>query len=278
MLMLFPLACLLFHSCTSYRSNPLMTWDEYIRQARNEPYILELSSYGGSLVYYGAFHKVDPSHPQFEDIEQKWEEFQPTFAFCEGSSWPVEETYIKAIEKYGEQGFVAFLAARDGIPVECIDPSLTDQIKYLKNYYPHHLIKVYYVLRQAAINRMLKKDTAASVYAKPYFRKINHIHGYHYAPSNLKDFERLVARLFPKLVDWQKIPYSYFQCPESGGFLTAIHRKLNGYRDRIMIKKVTKAMKKGKRVFAIVGRSHVVIQEAALRSLLDPSLPSSPSN
>jgi hypothetical protein len=115
---------------------------------------------------------------------------------------------------------------------------------------------------------MLQRDTSASEYANPYFRKINHIYGRNNSPSNLKDFNIMVTNLFPNLDDWKKIPYSYFQRPENGGFLTAIHRKLNNYRDRIMIRKVARALKQGKRVFAIVGRSHVVIQEAALRSLL----------
>jgi hypothetical protein len=255
-------------SCVSLKDYRLMSWDDYVRQPSNHPYVLEIQHKNGNLLYYGAFHKVDPTHPQFEDIEEKWEKFQPTIAFCEGNMWPLEETCDEAIEKYGEQGFVTFLAARDGIQIECIDPSQTDQIKYLKYYFPHHLIKAYFIMRQAAINRMLERDTGASEYANRFFRKINHIYGQNNSPSNLKDFEVMVANLFPDLDDWRNIPYSYFQRPKAGGFLTAIHRKLNNYRDRIMIKKVAKALKQGKRVFAIVGRSHVVIQEAALRSLL----------
>jgi hypothetical protein len=261
------LAPLVLSSCSSFQSYRMMSWEDYIRQPRNGPYVLELDSQGGSLVYYGAFHKVDPSHSQFRDIEQKWEEFQPTFVYCEGSLWPLEESQYSAIKKYGEQGLVTFLAARDGIPIECIDPSLDDQAKYLQNYFPPHLVKIYYVMRQAAINRMLKKDISASVYANRYFLKLGQIYGYNKSPTDLNNFERLVSCLFPDLDDWQKIPYSYFRCPESGGFLTAIHRKLNKYRDRIMIKKIVQALKKGQRVFAIVGRSHVVIQEAALKSL-----------
>lgn len=268
MLMLSLVASLLIFSCTIFRSNRMMSWEDYVRQPRNNPYVLELDSKGGSLLYYGAFHKVDPTHPQFRDIEQRWEEFQPTFVYCEGSTWPLEESKDIAIEKYGEQGFVTFLAARDGIPIECIDPSLDDQAKYLKNFFPPHLIKIYYVLRQVAINRMMKKDSHDSRYIDRYLRKLGGIYGYNKSPNNIHDFERMVSFLFPDLNDWQKIPPFYFQCPESGGFLTAIHRKLNKFRDRIMIKKVTQALKKGKRVFAIVGRSHVVIQEATLKYLL----------
>ena len=266
-LVLFLLASFLLCSCTVFKSNMLMSWEDYSRLPRNEPYVLEMDSLGGSLMYYGAFHKVDPSHPQFEDIEQKWENFRPTLAYCEGNIWPLEESRTEAIENYGEQGLVTFLAARDNIPIECIDPSLADQVELLKNCYPPHLIKVYYVLRQAAINRMLKRDIPDSLYANRYLRQLDLILGRTKPPSNLKDFKRMVSFLFPELEDWQKIPYSYFRLPESGGFLTAIHRKLNKYRDRVMIRKVARALKKGNRVFAVVGRSHVVIQEAVLKSL-----------
>jgi hypothetical protein len=210
---------------------------------------------------------VDPSHPQFEDIEQKWENFQPTLAFCEGSIWPLEESRIKAIENYGEQGLVTYLSARDGIQIQYIDPSLKEQATFLKKHFSPHLIKVYYVMRQAAIDRMLKKDFNASRCADRYFRKFRRIEGYNQSPSNLDEYERMVSALFPGLGEWHKIPSFYFYCRDSGGFLVDIHRKLNGYRDQIMLKKVVHALKKGQRIFAIVGRSHVVIQEAVLKSL-----------
>lgn len=257
----------LVSSCTVFRSNKLMSWQDYVRQPRNNPYVLELDKNGGSLVYYGAFHKVDPAHPQFADIENKWEEFRPTLAYCEGIIWPLEDSREKAIENYGEQGLVTFLAARDGIQVECIDPPLKKQAIYLKKYFPTRLIKIYYVIRQAAINRMLKKDIPASKYANSYLKKLGQIEGFQDRLSNLEDYERLVAVLFPDLEDWQKVPYLYFHHPEMGGFLASIHQTLNEYRNLFMIKKLIFAMKKGQRVFAIVGRSHVVVQEAILKSL-----------
>ena len=267
MLLLSVLAPIVLFSCTHFRTKRFMSWDDYIRSPREHPYVLELETQGGSLVYYGAFHKVDPAHPQFEDIEHKWAKFQPTMAYCEGTIWPLEESRIKAIEKYGEQGLVTFLAARDGIPVECIDPTLKEQAIYLRKHFPPHLIKLYYVLRQAAVNRMLKKDPHDLRYADRLFRSFRRIKGFHTYPNNLEEMERLLSVRLPNLSPWQEIPYFYFHSPESGGFLTSIHRKLNGYRDQVMLKKVILALKKGNRVFAIVGRSHVVIQEAILKSL-----------
>ncbi len=261
------IALLIANGCSVFRVGKLMSWDDYIGQPRNAPYVLELVSGRGRLIYYGAFHKVDPAHPQFTDIEQKWDKFQPTLAYCEGNIWPLEETRTMAIRKYGEQGLLTYLAARDGIPIECIDPSLTDQAKFLRTHFPPHLIKIYYVLRQAAVNRMLKKDIHDLRYVSRLLRSFSRISRYDTFPANRIEFENMVSFLFPDLDDWQKIPFSYFHNPNAGRFLANIHRKLNEYRDQIMIKKVVGALKKGNRVFAVVGRSHVVIQEAILRSI-----------
>jgi hypothetical protein len=244
-----------------------MSWEEYARHSRTDPYILELSWAKGDLVYYGAFHKVDDDHPQFEDIEQRWNTFNPDYALCEGNEWPLAESRCQAIRLYGEQGLLTYLAARDGIPVECIDPPIADQVNYLKNHFRPQQIKVYFVLRQAAVNRMLKKNSSRLRYVYSYLDNLGNIPGFRNSPTNLIEFEHTVSQMFPEIDCWTKIPYSYFHDQEKGGFLAKMHRMLNKYRDRIMIKKVVKALKKGKRVFAVVGRSHVVIQEASLRSL-----------
>lgn len=267
MLLLPVLAPVLMFSCTYLKPKRLMSWDDYVRQPRNNPYVLELESQGGSLVYYGAFHKVDPAHPQFADIEHKWTEFRPTLAYCEGMIWPLEASRVKAIVNYGEQGLVTFLAARDRIPIECIDPTLKEQMIYLKKHFSPQLIKVYYVLRQAAVNRMLKKDSRDLRFADYLFKSFDRIKGFHAFPNSVEELERMLGVVFPHLVPWQDIPYFYFHSPESGDFLTRIHRKLNEYRDQVMLKKVIRALKEGNRIFAIVGRSHVVIQEAVLKSL-----------
>ena len=254
-------------SCSSFTHGNLLTWQDYIQHPRIGPYILELDKKPGSLFYYGAFHKVDPKDPQFEDIEQKWEEFRPTCAFCEGRIWPLKESRAQAIRSYAEQGLITFLAARDGIPVKCIDPSTSEQIRYLRNQYPPHQVKIYFILRQATINKMLRRKEKNLDEARLLLSKMERFGGSRYFPATLVEFEHMVSQLFPELDNWQNIPYAYFQSKEKGGFLADIHQQLIEYRDQTMVKKVTKALKKGERVFAVVGRSHVFKQQHILRSL-----------
>jgi len=258
----------ILYSCSSINYGRLLTWEEYVEHPRTDPYILELDKKGGSLFYYGAFHKVDPEDPQFEDIEQKWEQFQPTCAFCEGRIWPLEESRTQAIRMYGEQGLITFLAARDGIPIKCIDPSRGEQIYYLRNFFRPSYIKIYFILKQATINKVLMRENQNLDDARRLLKKMEKISKFKCSPANLVQFEHMVSMFWPELDNWQDIPYSYFHSTEKGRFLVDIHRKLTEFRDQTMIKKVTKAIKKGERIFAVVGRSHVFKQQSILRSII----------
>lgn len=254
--------------CMPFKFRRSISWKDYASQPRNEPYVLEFEEGTFGLLYYGAFHKVDLEHPQFEDIEERWDEFNPSVAFCEGSIWPLEETRQEAIRKHGEQGLLRYLAARDNVPVKSFDPSFSQQALFLKKcFLPNH-VKIYFVLRQAIINRTLKREVN-TLYVTQILKSFKGNTHYDCPPRSSADFEFLVEKVFPELEDWQMIPSSYFHWEEEGRFLARIHHRLNEYRDKVMLDHLRAAIKKGERVFALVGRSHVVMQESALRDLFD---------
>jgi len=255
-------------SCLPFKFHRPLSWEDYINQPRSEPYVLELKERTYRLLYYGAFHKVDIEHPQFEDIEERWEGFKPTLALCEGGIWPLEKSRNDAIRKHGEQGLLRFLAARDSIPLKCFDPSLHYQALFLKRaFLPTH-VKIYFVLRQAIINRILKRDINKTDYVTQILRSFKGVKRYDCPPKSLTEFEFLVSKLFPELDDWRMIPPTFFYSVERGHFLAEIHYRVNEYRDNIMVKNLIAELKKGERVFAVVGRSHVVMQEPTLLSVL----------
>jgi hypothetical protein len=255
-------------SCTPHKYTGLISWEDYYAKTRNGPYILELDTNKGSLVYFGVFHSVDKKDPQFTEIEEKWENFRPTVAYCEGSIWPLEKSKTEAIRKHGEQGLLRFLAARDKVSIRCIEPSREKEAMYLFKYFPPEQVKVYYVLRQAVVNRMLQKDSRDLSYVNHILQSFSKLEYYRCYPSNLEEFTNLVAQLFPKLKNWQNIPGSYFKNYDPENFLSRIHRAINDYRDQNMLATLIRELKSGKRIFAVVGRSHVVRQEPVLRDEL----------
>jgi hypothetical protein len=257
-----------FFSCSAYKYSGLLSWEEYAGSPEKEPYVLELAAKNGRLLYYGAYHSVEVTNSQFADLEVRWAEFQPSLALSEGGIWPLEESREEAISKHGEQGLLRFLAARDGIQIQCLDPPLLLQAKHLRNFFPAREIKIYIILRQARINRMLGRDSEDMSFYKNFLTTLESFRTFRFPPHTIADLEKMVAQLFPQLEDWRLISDDYFFRPETGKFLPGIHKQLMAYRDQHMLGMLIKKVREGRKVFAVVGRRHVIMQEPVLRSRL----------
>jgi len=242
----------------------LMSWEEYDRQPRYAPYVLELDCGLSQLLYYGSFHSVNESHSQFEDIERKWHAFKPDVALCEGGQWPLTETRQEAIRYYGEQGLLRFLANRDRVPLRCLDATVVEQAHFLSHKYSWEHIMVFFLLRQAVIER-LRGWTGEDV--APIQKVLDNLTQWAYmddCPARVSDVVQMAKRHFPELDSWQNIPANYFYLAEQGKFLPEMFQAVNRYRDQKMLGEILAEMKKNQRVFALVGRSHVAMQTPVL--------------
>ena len=255
--------------CKTLQYSRMLSLEEYYQQDGINPYILELDTKTGGLLYYGVFHTLDPRDPQISNIEQKWNEFKPTVAYSEGGVWPVDDSRERTIQQYGEQGFLRYLADRDGVPIRSIESPKHLEVSYLRNYFfPRH-IKVYYILKYATLRKRLGRDLSNARLEERIQKLFSDSDISRYHPRSLAEFEAIVSQCFPDLKDWRSIPPHYFYFSKQGKFLVDIHYKLNDYRNRNMLKTLVNGLKKGERIFAVVGRSHVVSQEPALRAEID---------
>jgi len=75
---------------------------------------------------------------------------------------------------------------------------------------------------------------------------------------------------FPEVADWGDITERYLIQPRRGKYLPAIlpaiHAKLQAYRESAMMKVIRRQLVKGRRVFALAGRRHVLSLEPSLRA------------
>lgn len=258
-------------SCSSFNHNRviLMTWEEYYSQSRRDPYVFELNTSKGKLLYYGVFHTVNSSSPHLIEIEEKWKRFQPTIALSEGGIWPLEKSRNKAIRLHGEQGLLRYLASRDRVVIKSIEPGIIREAVHLLRKFPPKLIKVFFVLRQAAVNQMMKKNPNDISYVKYILWKLSKANKFfRCSPRTLAEFEEIVYRLFPGLKNWRNVPLSWFCSEKSTRWTNQMCRIVNNFRNKMMVKSLLRELKKGERVFAVAGRSHVVMQEPALRLTL----------
>jgi len=232
-----------------------------------KPYVLEIKKKRGGLLYYGSFHNVDPEHPQFKDIEGKWNKFKPEIVYSEGSLWPLERSKKKAIEKHGEQGLLRYLAHRDKVKIICIEPQKRNEILYLLKKFTSTKIKIYYILRQMIINReIFNKDTDLD-YIRFMLKKMGKMNFFSISLKTVEDFSTMVKALLPDLKNWKNIDSKYFMnVLNKKNWLAKINVRINKYRNKYMVKKIIKQLKKGKKVFVVVGKSHVLEQEKILLS------------
>ncbi len=267
--------CLLIILTGSVRAKHvrLMSWKDYSRQSHSWPYVLNIQTPEGHLLYFGARHTKDPTDPQISEIERSWTEFHPDVALNEGGNPPTEKTRDEAVGKYGEPGLVRFLAARDKVPVQSIDPTRAAEVAELSKTFPAEQLKLFFVLLVVTEYGRVYQGEAKTLEEelRRVFPILAATPGLNGPPNSIPELEATYARYLPYHGTFKDARPSWFDPVKSENFLNQIARRGSEYRNRYMVDLLTREVKDGKRVFAVVGGTHVVMQERAIRSLLGKS-------
>lgn len=243
-----------------------MSWSEYSRLRPEWPYILRLDSSAGTLFYFGAAHTFDPADAQFALIEREWDRFRPDIAFTEGGSPPIKRTRDEAIQSAGEPGFVRFLAARDNVPTTTLDPSRAEEVAELTRYFSREHIKLFFILR--TVSQYVQRVGVSGLpqeldYLLGVYSAMPGLRG---SPRTIEELDAAYSQLFPDRAGLTDVEVSWFDPVASETLFNEISRASSDYRDLYMVSLLTRHVADGHRVFAVVGGSHVVMQEAALRA------------
>jgi hypothetical protein len=243
----------------------LLSWDDY-RAARHPlPYVLRLAS-SGELLMFGVRHTRNPRDPQIQEIERHWREIRPQIAFSEGGIRPDSATADEAVTRFGEPGLLRFLADRDHVELRSLDPAEDREAAALVPQFPPGQVKLFYFLRNladsASDGRTLEERQRSAL------ESVRHRQRLAGSPNSLKEIDALLARLLPQLQNPRSIPQQWFDPSRSDNFLNQISRSSSDFRNCHMAPLIVSAVRSGKRVFVLVGGSHVVILEPAIRSAL----------
>lgn len=249
-----------------------LTYREYARIKHPVPYVLQLSVGEHRLLYFGAAHTHDPADPEIADIRKRWHELGPDLAFNEGGNPPVLNDADTAVRELGEAGLVRHLAALDRIPVRSLEPAAEEEVALLRQRgVVAEEICVFYVTRQ--VSELPRRDVAAADdLAERISRDLHRHPALASCPRSVEALLPLVERLLPSETRWPEVPPRWFDpVPQSTErFTNRISRQLSELRDAHMVETLTHALVDHQRVFAVVGASHVVVQEPALRARLHP--------
>lgn len=243
--------------------------DEFMGD-KNWPYVLEINTSDGALHYYGSYHVNDPENFQIEDIKHRWLNFNPTVAVTENRLGIVFGSEDSDIENYSEFALAYILGNRDNIPVYTLEPTWDDEVREMKSQFPIEEITLFYTMR-VFLNERRPEMTNSEIedLAEQLLSKRGSRSGLEGSLNSLQELDNLWQKNFSDLGDWRTI--KKFACDPSTNptRLSAMGNFVNEVRDRHAVKVILDLMKKGNRVFAFAGGSHVVKQEPVLKAALN---------
>ncbi len=245
---------------------PFRTWEEHgaLYPPGDDSYILQIDEVGSQLLYFGSKHSRDRNHPQRERIETLWKRFQPTIAFQEGRSrgYLVGPLYERLLG-LPEPAIVHQLARRDNVPLYSLEPPYEQEIKELLKKWSSERVALYFTMRvywseaQGRADDGLATDLLAKRTDTPSLRD---------ALQSVADIDRLWKRDFPEMPSWRKLKTE----PQDTS-LNEISDASRLIRGRHMVRVLVDLARRGERVFAVVGCSHVIRHEPTIRDLLATS-------
>jgi hypothetical protein len=96
-------------------------------------------------------------------------------------------------------------------------------------------------------------------------------------PRTLAEVSEAFAQRLPHADGCRSTPLGWFDPMRPDTFLNRISRADSDFRDGAIVARLSRAVADGQRVFAVIGGTHVVMQEDMLASLLGAS-PRRPTN
>ncbi|HEY1024129.1 MAG TPA: hypothetical protein VGE26_03110 [Sphingobacteriaceae bacterium] len=231
------------------------------------------SSGKGELVYFGASHEDDPHHEQFAEITKKWNKFTPTIAFFEGPDRGIGSDDSSTIRKFGESGYVRFLATKAGIRSITLEPAFANTYQHLIAHFPQEQVDIYMMTKEAMRLRTRKgfsEEQLASELTKMLNVLPNMLGNVKLSINSVDELNTAFTKYWGNKLEWWQAPQEWFdpvkRSADTGGIFTnEINTLSSDYRDIFMYKVIAEYVNKGEKVFAVVGRNHVPLQKPALQ-------------
>ena len=256
----------------------LIAYHNWKETPRTEWNLLLSTKNSGNLTYLGAHHSKDVSHPQFAQILNAWEKQSPTIAFFEGSDRGIGSTDTETIQKFGESGYVRYLAKVQGIKTQSLEPGPQDEVKYLLslNKFTPEQIKLFFILREASRLRErngMGEEQIKTIIAQVMEKANQMVPAFANVLPNVASLQPAYNKHWSVPANWWEAPAAWFtpggDGEKTGGkFTNDINRHSSEFRDLYMYRLLTNAVLRGEKVFAVVGRNHVPMQAPAIKCAL----------
>lgn len=239
----------------------LLSWPQHdeIYSKTDFPYVLELTSNQGALLYFGCRHTADASDPQLIELERRWKDFRPTVALCEGRERMNRFASRPDSGPYSESRLVRTLAYQSGTTLYTLEPEYQDEVDGLLSLHSPKEVATYLSLR-AYTSEAKGYSGSREELMLTLLQKRTNVNGLRNTFDSIESFEAYWREEFSASVDWRDLPNT-----ESNDRLLKIGHSSRQIRGEHMVQTLLELVAKGERVFAVVGASHVIRQGDFLR-------------
>jgi hypothetical protein len=199
---------------------------------------------------------------------------RPTVAYYEGPERALPDSAPEAIRRFGESGYVRWLARRDSVRVERLEPPVPAEIEYTLREFTPEQVKLFFVLREAARLREVEHQDVATLTESvaALLGRASSLPGIGSIVTTIDELQEAYARHWSDPPHWWQVPRHWFS-PMPGQdeetFTFAVNRASSHFRNIHMYRALAGDIVKGERVFAVVGRNHVPMQRRAIDCALD---------
>lgn len=241
-----------------------------------EPYMLQYEKMGQLLIFFGSRHSNNPEDPQFEKMDQLWQEFldHPNPAkqvFNEGGYDRLSEQSTSCgatIRRDTEAGYIRFLAQSAGIPIRSPEPSRKDELAYVQEKgFAEHEVFTYYFARQMLQWRLRESnhEPDEQAYTKKFLEHLNQWQVWNQpydAQKALGAFKTTTGEVF----DSRNVQLLEDLSDPTQSEVSAAS---SDFRNNTIYQAIEKSWREAKDVFAVFGSGHAIVLEPALERLCE---------
>ncbi|MCA9347953.1 GNAT family N-acetyltransferase [Candidatus Saccharibacteria bacterium] len=262
-------------------AHSILTYDQYAeieKHGLDMPYIVEAGHGSQRLLFYGSEHTNNPEHPQFRDIEERWDRFiaeaGKPIALVEGRFDEVAEDETrdgtKAIVDGGEAQFVVYLARKYGIEVISPEPDRVWEASELAKEFGRENVAFYYFIRQVSWWNRFTEKPDITVEVDKMLELMKNAYRWDNVDFSVGRMEAIHKELFKKPLEWSDTQWIYdITTPTPQEHITnQIARKSGELRDECVFRQIERYWKDGRSPFAIFGSAHAIRLEPALQKTL----------
>jgi hypothetical protein len=159
------------------------------------------------------------------------------------------------------------------VPLARLEPPPQDEMRHVMQRFGAERTELFYLLREAAQMRERRKLDAGQLrmqVGELMSRMAGALPGIELQIRDVAGLQSAYAGHWKSPANWWDAPMAWFDplkdAAVTGGIFTNdINRASSAFRNVHMVRVLSEAVRKGERVFAVVGGHHVPLQAAALR-------------